>query len=75
VKDDGPGIDPEYHKKIFEIFQTLMERDAFESTGIGLSIVKKIIDEKGGEIKVDSSLGAGASFCFTWPKFGESPGE
>jgi signal transduction histidine kinase len=68
VIDDGPGIDPAYHKKIFEVFQTLKERDAMESTGIGLSIVKKIIEEKGGEITVDSTVGQGAAFYFTWPK-------
>jgi signal transduction histidine kinase len=68
VKDDGPGIEKEYHQKIFEIFQTLQERDAFESTGIGLTIVKKIIDEKGGFIKVDSAPGKGSTFIFSWPK-------
>jgi signal transduction histidine kinase len=68
VKDDGPGIEKEYHEKIFEIFQTLKERDAFESTGIGLTIVKKIIEEKGGYIKVDSETGKGAVFTFSWPK-------
>ena len=68
VKDNGPGIAPEYHKKIFEIFQTLKSRDELESTGIGLSIVKKIVESNGGEIKVDSVQGAGATFYFTWPK-------
>ena len=69
VKDDGPGIEPEYHEKIFEIFQTLKSRDEFESTGIGLSIVKKIVEFQGGRITVDSALGAGATFYFTWPKY------
>jgi signal transduction histidine kinase len=68
VKDDGPGIDRAYHKKIFEVFQTLHERDAMESTGIGLSIVKKIIEEKGGNIELESELGQGCAFYFTWPK-------
>jgi signal transduction histidine kinase len=71
VKDDGPGIDPAYHKKIFEMFQTLQERDAFESTGVGLALVKKIIEEKGGIVKVESNPGNGAAFTFTWPLFGE----
>jgi signal transduction histidine kinase len=71
VIDDGPGIAPEYHAKVFEIFQTLQERDAFESTGIGLAIVKKIVLEKGGKIWIESNLGSGATFNFTWPKFGE----
>lgn len=75
VADDGPGIDPAYHKKIFEVFQTLRERDAFESTGIGLSIVKKIIEEKGGAIHVESEPGNGANFIFTWPKYVEESPE
>lgn len=68
IKDDGPGIAPEYQKKIFQIFQTLKSRDEFESTGIGLSIVKKIVESQGGKIWVDSAEGAGAIFYFTWPK-------
>lgn len=68
VSDDGPGIDPEYHERIFVIFQTLQERDAVESTGVGLSIVKKIVEWQGGSIWVDSKPGEGAIFTFTWPK-------
>jgi len=68
VTDDGPGIDPEYHDRIFVIFQTLQERDAVESTGVGLAIVKKIIDRQSGTIRVISELGKGATFTFTWPK-------
>ncbi|WP_018477144.1 sensor histidine kinase [Pontibacter roseus] len=68
VSDDGPGIAPEYHDRIFVIFQTLQERDAVESTGVGLAIVKKIIERHGGSIWVSSSLGSGATFSFTWPK-------
>jgi signal transduction histidine kinase len=67
VADDGPGISSEYHKKIFDIFQTLKERDAFESTGVGLAIVKKIIEDQHGTITVQSS-GRGSIFAFTWPK-------
>ncbi len=66
VSDDGPGIEPEYHEKIFNIFQTLKARDSQENTGIGLSIVKKIIETEGGEIKVESEAGKGAIFRFTW---------
>ncbi|MDH5230239.1 MAG: ATP-binding protein [Gammaproteobacteria bacterium] len=69
VKDDGPGIDPQFHEKVFEIFQTLAARDKFESTGVGLSLVKRIVEDQGGAIQLDSSLGHGASFEFTWPKF------
>lgn len=70
VADDGPGIDPKYHKKIFELYQRLQSRDILESSGVGLSIVKKILDFKGGKISVDSELGKGATFWFTWPKRG-----
>lgn len=68
VDDNGIGIDPQFHEKIFVIFQTLRDKNSVESTGIGLSIVKKILDEQHGVIKVDSSLGNGSSFIFTWPK-------
>ncbi len=68
VADDGPGIAPEYHEKIFAIFQTLEARDKVESTGIGLTIVKKIIEGRGGAITVESQPGEGAAFRFTWPK-------
>ncbi|WP_205502723.1 sensor histidine kinase [Rufibacter psychrotolerans] len=68
VLDDGPGIEEEYHDRIFVLFQTLQERDAVESTGVGLAIVKKIIDSRGGSVKVASAPGQGAAFTFTWPK-------
>lgn len=68
VADDGPGIDPEYHDRIFIIFQTLTERDTRESTGVGLAIVKKIVERQGGRIGVKSAEGQGAKFSFTWPK-------
>jgi PAS domain S-box-containing protein len=67
VSDDGPGIDPKFHEKIFLIFQTLVSRDTRESTGIGLAIVKKIIETEGGEIAVESDTGRGTTFRFTWP--------
>ncbi|MCC3153900.1 CHASE3 domain-containing protein [Hymenobacter sp. BT770] len=68
VQDDGPGIAPEYHQKIFLLFQTLRDRHTAESTGIGLSIVQKIINEHHGSIRVESVPGQGAGFIFTWPK-------
>jgi len=68
VSDDGPGIPDEFHEKIFGIFQTIQSRDNKESTGIGLSIVKKIVEEEGGKIILDSRPGQGATFAFTWPK-------
>lgn len=68
VSDNGPGIEREYFEKVFEIFQTLQERDAFESTGIGLAIVRKIIEDNKGTIIIKSEPGKGADFIFTWPK-------
>ncbi|TDE12034.1 sensor histidine kinase [Dyadobacter psychrotolerans] len=68
VADNGPGISPEFHDKIFVIFQTLQSRDEVESTGVGLAIVKKIMDEKGGIIRVESIMKEGTTFFFTWPK-------
>ena len=65
---DGPGIASEHHNKIFGIFQTLTARDLKESTGIGLSIVKKIVEAEGGKVGLDSALGKGAKFYFLWPK-------
>lgn len=67
VTDNGIGIQKEYFDKIFVIFQTLQERDAFESTGVGLAIVKKIMDDKHAVISVESVPGTGTTFRFTWP--------
>ncbi|WP_235161520.1 ATP-binding protein [Dyadobacter sp. CY351] len=68
VRDNGPGISPEFHDRIFVIFQTLQARDEIESTGVGLAIVKKILDEKGGLIRIESTMKEGTKFIFTWPK-------
>jgi light-regulated signal transduction histidine kinase (bacteriophytochrome) len=68
VEDNGPGIAKSYHDKIFVIFQTLQERDIVESTGVGLAIVKKILDERNQTIEVRSEVGKGAIFSFTWNK-------
>lgn len=68
VSDDGPGIAPEYHQKVFAVFQTLEARDKVENTGIGLSIVKKIVESQGGTIRLESAEGQGTTFRFTWPK-------
>jgi signal transduction histidine kinase len=67
VRDDGVGIDPEFHDKIWGLFQTLERRDKLESTGIGLSIVRKIVEAQGGRTWVESCEGSGATFVFTWP--------
>jgi signal transduction histidine kinase len=67
VADDGPGIEAQYHEKVFVIFQTLQPRDKVEGTGVGLSLVKKIVEGEGGSIAVESEPGQGATFRFTWP--------
>jgi PAS domain S-box-containing protein len=68
VSDDGPGIEPQYFEKIFVIFQTLQPRDKVEGTGVGLSVVKKVIEGEGGTIAVESEVGRGTTFRFTWPR-------
>ena len=68
VTDDGPGIAPEFQEKVFTIFQTLKARDTVENTGIGLSIIKKTVESHGGSIHLESQVGQGAKFQFTWPK-------
>jgi len=67
VADNGVGIAPEYHKKVFMIFQTLQAKDYGSNTGIGLALVKKIVEEQGGWITLESEPGKGALFRFTWP--------
>jgi PAS domain S-box-containing protein len=68
VADNGPGIAPQYHKKVFAMFQTLATRDMGVDSGIGLALVKKIVTEYGGSITLDSEVGKGSNFRFTWPK-------
>jgi len=68
VQDDGVGIAESYHKKIFGIFQTLVQKDSFESTGVGLAIVKKILDDRNEQIYLTSQPGIGTTFSFTWKK-------
>ncbi|MGF1672319.1 MAG: PAS domain S-box protein, partial [Rivularia sp. (in: cyanobacteria)] len=68
VSDDGAGIAEQYHNKIFVIFQTLEARDKRENTGIGLAIVKRIVNEFGGTITLESQVGKGTTFRFTWLK-------
>ena len=68
IADNGPGIEEKYFTKIFQIFQTLAPRDEFESTGVGLSVVKKIVEMYGGRVWVESVVGQGSTFFFTLPK-------
>jgi PAS domain S-box-containing protein len=67
IVDNGPGIEPRFHQRIFEMFQTLQPRDQVEGSGIGLALVKKLVESRGGTVEVQSSPGAGATFSFTWP--------
>lgn len=68
VADNGPGIDRQYHEKIFQIFQSLAPDENTDSTGVGLTLVKKIVELHGGKVWVDSQPGAGSNFYFTIPK-------
>ena len=68
VSDNGVGIAPEHQERIFGIFQTLSSRDNHGNTGIGLSIVKKIVESQGGMIEMESQLGKGTTFNFSWRK-------
>ena len=67
IADNGPGIEEKYHQKIFQLFQTLSARDDFESTGVGLTLVKKIVELYGGKIWIGSKVGQGSTFFFTLP--------
>jgi signal transduction histidine kinase len=66
VHDNGPGIPAEFHQRIFGLFQTLAPRDRVEGSGIGLAVVKKLVEARGGRVWVESQTGQGARFSFTW---------
>jgi PAS domain S-box-containing protein len=68
VSDDGPGIVPEDRDKIFTIFQAGNPQNRPDSSGIGLAIVKKIVEAEGGTIWIESEIDCGTTFYFTWPK-------
>jgi PAS domain S-box-containing protein len=68
VRDNGPGIEEQYHEKIFEIFQRLDRRENHEGTGAGLTIVRKIIEMHKGRVWVESKVGEYTTFYFTIPK-------
>ncbi len=69
IADNGPGIEPEFHDKIFTIFQTLERRDDIENIGAGLAIAKKIVEDYDGKIWIESHPGMGSRFYFTWPSY------
>ena len=75
VSDNGPGIGEKYFGKIFQMFQTLTRRDELESTGIGLAVVKKIVELHSGTVWVESEVGEGTTFSFTLPKQEAAPVE
>jgi signal transduction histidine kinase len=68
VDDNGPGIESRHHERIFKLFQSVVSRDDRDSTGIGLAVVKKIVECAGGRVWVESTPGQGSRFSFTWPK-------
>lgn len=68
VQDNGPGVPEEHRLRIFQIFETLRKSDGYASTGIGLTIVRKLVREAGGEVHVEAAAEGGARFVVNWPK-------
>lgn len=68
VRDNGIGIDQQFHKEVFESFKQVNNKDEYEGTGLGLSICKKIVEHHGGTIRLESTIGEGTKFIFTLPK-------
>ncbi|QPM89807.1 ATP-binding protein [Pseudooceanicola algae] len=75
VEDDGPGIPPEFHEKVFEMFQTIRPRDQVDGSGMGLAMVLKHVNTVGGHIDLCSDVARGTTFHVTWPKQPDQPKE
>jgi two-component system sensor kinase FixL len=73
ITDNGPGIAQQHFEKIFQLFQTLAPRDRVESTGVGLALVKKIVEMYGGRVWLESTVGRGSTFFFTLPRTAATP--
>ncbi len=67
VQDNGIGIEPQYHERVFEMFQRLHTHEEFQGTGIGLAVVRRIVERHGGRVRIESVLGEGSTFSFTLP--------
>jgi signal transduction histidine kinase len=68
VEDDGPGIPEQHHERIFGMFETLRPRDEVEGSGIGLALVRRLVEHYGGRVTVANRPGRGSAFRFTWPR-------
>lgn len=68
VTDDGPEIPVAFQNRIFTVFQTLTGSSSLENTGIGLALIKKIVENEGGVLRLHSNSDRGCKFEFTWPK-------
>jgi len=71
VADDGTGIPPEHHERVFAMFQTLRPRDEVEGSGMGLAVIRKTIESLGGHISLNANQPRGAVFRFSWPRVAE----